>query len=62
MKKWKEAKQDSDMTCFMNPSKGKKPVCFARHSGSYVLSICAAREMDQLTNRVAKLVIGGSVG
>lgn len=45
MKRWKEPKQDSDITRFMNPSEGKNTECFARHSGNYVLSICAAREL-----------------
>lgn len=45
MKKWKEPKQDSDITRFMNPSEGKNTGCFGRRSGSYVLSICEAREI-----------------
>lgn len=45
MKKWKEPRQDSDITCFINPSEGKNTECFARRSGSDVLSICVAREI-----------------
>lgn len=45
MKRWKDPKQVSDITRFMSPSEGKNTECFARHSGSYVLSICAARDL-----------------
>lgn len=44
IKTWKETKQDGDITCFMNASERKNTEYFARHFGSYVHSICAARK------------------
>lgn len=44
IKTWKETKQDSDITCFMNASERKNAEYFARRFGSYVHSICAARK------------------
>lgn len=45
MKRWKEPKQESDIIHFINPNEGKNTQYFARHSGSYVLGICAARDL-----------------
>lgn len=63
MERWKGGRSPSksDITRFMNPSEGKNTEYFARHSGSYVLSICAARDIWSATTGVAKLVIGGNV-